>query len=392
MTTIRLGVSLAVAVAAFVIVPAASAWSWPADGEVLRGFSVGPDPYAGGQHRGVDVALGSARVVRAPAVGDVTFAGSVPTNGLTITIATADGRKASLTHLGTLLVKRGARVAEGDAIAEAGPSGVPEHDVPYVHLGIREADDETYVDPLSLLPTRTAPSPPPPPATAPAPQPAPAPTPAPAPAPAPSPSPAPSPAPAPPAPAAAPAASAPPQATAPVDASAPMQPAPHECSARGRRSLAVGSHGFERVVVGSAGRRPAREASADERTFVAVRTCVRVHRSRRTCRRRSRRAPGGRRGRRSDCSRSRTPSATSPSAFCGSLSRAQGSHAALTRMASASSLGRPARARVAHRSPQRLLVRDGAVLTLLVALLAIGGVVVGALAGGPETTPYHWPP
>ncbi len=54
----------------------------------------------------------------------------------------------------------------------------------------------------------------------------------------------------------------------------------NECSARGRRSLAVGSHGFERVVVGSAGRRPAREASTDERTFVAVRTsCACTERS-----------------------------------------------------------------------------------------------------------------
>ena len=76
----------------------------------------------------------------------------------------------------------------------------------------------------------------------------------------------------------------------------------------------------------------------------------------------------------------------------GSLSRAQESHAAITRMASASLLGRSARARVAHRSPQRLLVRGGGVLTLLVALLAIGGVVVRCAAGGLETTPYHWPP
>ncbi len=46
----------------------------------------------------------------------------------------------------------------------------------------------------------------------------------------------------------------------------------HDCSARGRRSLAVRSLGFERVTVESAGQRPAREAIADERTFVAIRT------------------------------------------------------------------------------------------------------------------------
>ena len=109
---------------------------------------------------------------RAPAAGEVTFAGTVPTHGLTVTIATAGGYKASLTHLGALLVQRGAVVAEGDPIAEPGPSGTPEHDVPYVHLGIRTADD-AYVDPLSLLPPRVATTPPPAPVAPPAPVPTP---------------------------------------------------------------------------------------------------------------------------------------------------------------------------------------------------------------------------
>jgi murein DD-endopeptidase MepM/ murein hydrolase activator NlpD len=116
----------------------------------------------------VDIELGAANVVRAPATGEVTFAGQVPTHGLTVTIATGDGHKASLTHLGTLLVKRGATVKEGDTIAEAGPSGEPEHDVAYVHLGVRVGDDDTYVDPLSLLPSRGAATPPPAPAAPPA--------------------------------------------------------------------------------------------------------------------------------------------------------------------------------------------------------------------------------
>jgi murein DD-endopeptidase MepM/ murein hydrolase activator NlpD len=121
-----------------------------ADPAVLRDFSVGSNPYAGGQHRGIDVALGGARIVRAPVAGEVTFAGQVATNGSTVTIATEDGQKASLTHLGTVLVERGERVAEGDPVARPGPSGVPEHDEPYVHLGIREAND-AYVDPLQYL-------------------------------------------------------------------------------------------------------------------------------------------------------------------------------------------------------------------------------------------------
>ena len=48
----------------------------------------------------------------------VTFAGAVPTHGLTVTIATPDGHKASLTHLGPLLVRRGDAVAGRIAVAE----------------------------------------------------------------------------------------------------------------------------------------------------------------------------------------------------------------------------------------------------------------------------------
>jgi hypothetical protein len=44
----------------------AHAWTWPVDGPVLRPFAFGSDPYAGGQHRGIDVggALGECRSVR----------------------------------------------------------------------------------------------------------------------------------------------------------------------------------------------------------------------------------------------------------------------------------------------------------------------------------------
>ena len=79
----------------------ARAWVWPVDGEVLRGYAVGGDKYAAGQHRGIDIAVGEGASIRAPAAGEVSFAGQVPTYGLTVTIVTGDGYKASLTHLGT---------------------------------------------------------------------------------------------------------------------------------------------------------------------------------------------------------------------------------------------------------------------------------------------------
>jgi MYXO-CTERM domain-containing protein len=137
---------------------AAYAWSWPVQGPVLQPFAYDEaHPYASGQHRGVDIGAGSAgETVVAPAAGTVSFAGTVPTNGKSVTIETADGYSVTLTHLGSIGVVKGAAVAEQDAIGTVGPSGTPEVDGPYVHLGIRvTADPNGYVDPLGLLPPDT---------------------------------------------------------------------------------------------------------------------------------------------------------------------------------------------------------------------------------------------
>lgn len=114
-------------------------------------------PYAAGQHRGVDLGATAGETVLAPAAGTVSFAGTVPTNGRSVTIETADGYSVTLTHLGSITVGKGATVAEQDAVGTVGPSGTPEVDGPYVHLGIRvTADPNGYVDPLSLLPPEPA--------------------------------------------------------------------------------------------------------------------------------------------------------------------------------------------------------------------------------------------
>ena len=119
----------------------ASAWTWPADGAVLRPFALGDDPYAAGQHRGVDVAgprRGRRCARRRPAT--VTFAGLVPTDGRAVTIATADGYAVTLVHLGSLAVaeeaiRRGGSRRSGRSARAATPS-TP---CPYVHLGVRVA-------------------------------------------------------------------------------------------------------------------------------------------------------------------------------------------------------------------------------------------------------------
>jgi murein DD-endopeptidase MepM/ murein hydrolase activator NlpD len=151
-------------------VPAAAGWTWPVQGPVLQTFSFDPaHPYAAGQNRGIAIGAGDGATVLAPASGIVSFAGTVPTNGKTLTIQTPSGLAVSLTHLGSIEVARNASVDEGAAVGTVGPSGTPEFDVPYVHLGIRDAaNDQGYLDPLAFLPVLA------PPVAAPTPAPAPA--------------------------------------------------------------------------------------------------------------------------------------------------------------------------------------------------------------------------
>ena len=103
--------TLVAILAALVLAPTAAAWTWPADGPVLQPFLFDPaHPYAAGQHRGIDVRGAAGSDVRAPIEGVVTFAGAVPASGRSITIETADGLSVTLTHLGTLAVRKGRRV------------------------------------------------------------------------------------------------------------------------------------------------------------------------------------------------------------------------------------------------------------------------------------------
>jgi Peptidase family M23 len=139
--------------------PAAYAWSWPVQGKVLQPFSYDEaHPYAAGQHRGIDIGAAAAgETVVAPAAGVVSFAGTVPTNGKSVTIQTADGYSVTLTHLGSIGVAKGSAVSEGGAVGTIGPSGTPEVDAPYLHLGVRRTSDPNgYVDPLGLLPPVSA--------------------------------------------------------------------------------------------------------------------------------------------------------------------------------------------------------------------------------------------
>jgi hypothetical protein len=140
-----------------VLLPAAPAradWVWPVSGEVITPYRNGDDPYAAGQHRGIDVAAPPGTPVVAAAGGEVRFAGTAGTSGLTVSIRTADGLyDTSYLHLSATAVREGQRIAAGDAVGAVGTTGVRSADRPHLHFGVRDAgSDHAYHDPLAFLP------------------------------------------------------------------------------------------------------------------------------------------------------------------------------------------------------------------------------------------------
>jgi len=154
--------------------PADAAWVWPVKGDVITPYRNGTDPYAAGQHRGIDIAASVGTPVVAAAGGDVRFAGTAGSSGLTIGIRTTDGYDISYLHLSSVAVRAGTSVSTGDRIGAVGTTGTRSVTAPHLHFGVRDAGtDHGYHDPLGFLPAPpAAPSPhPPAPAPAPAPEP-----------------------------------------------------------------------------------------------------------------------------------------------------------------------------------------------------------------------------
>src|SRR5690349_12163823 len=92
-------------------------WTWPVRGDVIAPYRNGSDPYAAGQHRGIDIAGKVGDPVVAASSGTVTFAGVAGSSGLTISIRTADGRyDTSYLHLSSAAVRAGQSVSAGERI------------------------------------------------------------------------------------------------------------------------------------------------------------------------------------------------------------------------------------------------------------------------------------
>src|SRR2546423_4008607 len=143
---------------------AAGGWTWPVRGPVLTPYRNGGDPYAAGQHRGIDIGAPVGTRVVAAVGGTVTFAGNVGSSGLTVSERTSDGRfDLSYLHLSAIAVHRGDALAEGEAVGAVGVSGRRSVAAPHLHFGVREAVTRSaYRDPLEFLlapPAERAPRP-----------------------------------------------------------------------------------------------------------------------------------------------------------------------------------------------------------------------------------------
>jgi peptidase M23-like protein len=155
MTRIATILAATVALVLLLAPPArAGGWTWPLRGELITLFRNGSDPYAAGQHRGIDIAGRVGAPVVAAAAGSVRFAGAVGSSGLTVSVRTADGRyDTSYLHLSVVSVRAGERVAAGARVGAVGTAGRRSATRPHLHFGVREAGSRhAYRDPLDFLP------------------------------------------------------------------------------------------------------------------------------------------------------------------------------------------------------------------------------------------------
>lgn len=108
-------------------------WLWPVRGPVIGRFELGPDRFAAGQRRGIDIAAPLGAPVRSACPGRVSFAGTVGASGRVVAVA-CGSLSATYLHLGRLAVRRGHLVAAGEPVGTVGASGRPREVTPHVSL------------------------------------------------------------------------------------------------------------------------------------------------------------------------------------------------------------------------------------------------------------------
>src|SRR4051794_22189568 len=100
---------------------ARAGWEPPVPGKPVRLFDLGPDPFARGRHRGVDLDAAPGERVRSACRGRVVFAGRVAGAG-TVSVRCGPWR-VTYAPLVRIAVKNGARVGPDRGLGWVASSG-----------------------------------------------------------------------------------------------------------------------------------------------------------------------------------------------------------------------------------------------------------------------------
>ena len=126
---------------------AASPWTWPVTGPVIRTFDPPEDPFGSG-HRGIDIAAPAGTSVVAAEAGTVSFAGRVG-GELFVTVDHGGGLASTYSWLSAVGVGRNDVVGGGQVIASSGTGHPGSAEPAQLHLGVKLNGE--YVDPLDYL-------------------------------------------------------------------------------------------------------------------------------------------------------------------------------------------------------------------------------------------------
>ncbi|MBU1237960.1 MAG: peptidoglycan DD-metalloendopeptidase family protein [Gammaproteobacteria bacterium] len=122
-------------------------WTWPAAGDIVRGFVPGGEGKEA--NRGIDLAGHTGEPIYAAAAGRVTYVGTLRGYGSFMVVRHNADYISVYAHASKILVKRDQTVTKGQKIAEVGSTDA---DQPKLHFEIRHKSEP--VDPLGLLPAR----------------------------------------------------------------------------------------------------------------------------------------------------------------------------------------------------------------------------------------------
>jgi murein DD-endopeptidase MepM/ murein hydrolase activator NlpD len=118
-----------------------SLFTWPVQGKVIGKFA------SGGKNDGINIKVPEGTSVKASASGEVMYAGSeLKGFGNLLLIKHKDGWMTAYAHNSELLVKKGDKVKQGQAIAKSGKNDA---NVPQLHFEIRKGKQP--IDPLPKL-------------------------------------------------------------------------------------------------------------------------------------------------------------------------------------------------------------------------------------------------